>query len=223
MGQFNLKGGRTMAKTQPEPVRDPKTDHLLTPQNCVMALIDYQPEQYSTVTSSPHEEITLNAVALCKFATSYEIPVVLSTVGVDIGVNEGTIAAIREALPGVEEIDRTGVNSWEDEDFRRAIESTGRRKVVIAGLWTEVCLSFPTLDMLAERYEVYPVADAVGGISRVSHERAFDRMIQAGAKPITAIAFGSELMRNWAREDSDKLRQVMRWYFPQHRTIPAGS
>lgn len=208
-----------MAKTQPEPIRDPKTDHLLTPQNCVLALIDYQPEQYSVVTSSSHEEITLNVVALCKFAKAYNIPVVLSTVGVDMGVNEGTIPAIREALPGVEEIDRTGVNSWEDEDFRRAVESTGRRKVVIGGLWTEVCLTFPTLDMLAEGYEVYPVADAVGGISPVAHERAFNRMIQAGAKPVTAISFGSELMRNWARQDSDNLREVMRWYFPERRRL----
>jgi nicotinamidase-related amidase len=119
----------------------------------------------------------------------------------------------------VEEIDRTGVNAWEDEDFRKAVQGTGRRKVVIAALWTEVCLAFPTLDMLAEGYEVYPVADAVGGISPTAHERAFDRMIQAGAKPITAISFGCEIMRNWARGDSDNLRLVMRWYFPEHRRM----
>lgn len=212
-----------MAKTQVEPIRDPEADRLLTPENCVIALIDYQPEQYSTVTSSSHEEITLNVVALCKLAQEYGIPVVLSTVAVDMGVNEGTIAPIIEALPGVKEIDRTGVNAWEDEDFRKAIESTGRRKVVIAGLWTEVCLAFPTLDMLAEGYEVYPVADAVGGISPISHERAFDRMIQAGAQPVTAISFGCEIMRNWARGNSDNLRRVMRWYFPQHRRLHAKS
>jgi hypothetical protein len=85
----------------------------------------------------------------------------------------------------------------------------------MAGLWTEVCLTFPTLDMLAEGYEVYPVADAVGGISTVAHDRAFERVIQAGAHPITAIQFGSELMRNWARDDSDNLRKVMNWYFPK--------
>jgi nicotinamidase-related amidase len=210
-----------MPKTQAEPIRDPATDRLLTPENCVVALIDYQPEQYSTVASSPHEEITLNAVAVCRLAAAYEVPVVLTTVGVDLGVNQGTIDAIREALPGVEEIDRTGVNAWEDPDFRRAIEATGRRKVVIGGLWTEVCLTFPTLDMLAEGYEVYPVADAVGGISPVAHQRAFERMIAAGARPVTAISFGSELMRNWARPNSDNLRQVMRWYFPQHRALHA--
>jgi nicotinamidase-related amidase len=204
-----------MAKTQPEPVRDQKADHLLTPENCVVALIDYQPEQYSTVRSSTREEIDLGVVALCKLAVAYEVPVVLSTVGVDLGVNEGTAEVIRKELPGVEEIDRSGVNAWEDADFRAAIENSGRRKVVMAGLWTEVCLTFPTLDMLAEGYEVYPVADAVGGISTVAHDRAFERVIQAGAHPITAIQFGSELMRNWARDDSDNLRKVMNWYFPK--------
>lgn len=198
-----------MAKTQPEPVRDPQGDHLLTPQNCIVALIDYQPEQYSTITSTTKDVIDLNVVALAKLAAAYDVPVVLSTVGVDLGVNQGTEQAIRDALPGVEEIDRTGVNAWEDPDFRAAIEDSGRRKVVIAGLWSEVCLTFPTLDMLREGYEVYPVADAVGGISPVSHERAFDRMIAAGAQPINAISFGAELMRNWAREDSDNLREVM--------------
>lgn len=211
-----------MPKTQPEPVRDPESDHLLTPDNCVVALIDFQPEQYGTVTSATREEIDLNVVALAKLATAYEIPVVLSTVGVDLGVNQGTAKVILDELPGVEEIDRTGVNAWEDPDFRAAIEGSGRRKVVIAGLWTEVCLTFPTLDMLAEGYDVYPVADAVGGISPVAHDRAFDRMIAAGAQPVTAISFGGELMRNWAREDSDKLRTVMRWYFPERQRLGLG-
>ncbi|NNG34411.1 isochorismatase family protein [Nakamurella aerolata] len=208
-------------KTQPEPVRDPATDHLLTPQNCIVALIDYQPEQYSTVTSSTPEEIDLNVLAVAKLATAYQVPVVLSTVGVDMGKNKGTNKAILDELPGVKEIDRSGVNAWEDPDFRAAIETSGRRNVVIGGLWTEVCLTFPTLDMLAEGYRVFPVADAVGGISQVSHDRAFDRMIAAGAQPITAISFGAELMRNWARSDADKLRQVMNWYFPKKQQLDA--
>lgn len=204
-----------MAKTQPEPVRDPKSDRLLTPENCAVVLIDYQPEQYRTVTSSTREEIDLNVIAVCKLARAYDIPVIVSTVGVDMGVNTGTAEAIMAELPGVKEIDRSGVNAWEDEEFRNAIKATGRKKIVIAGLWTEVCLTFPTLDMLAEGFEVYPVADAVGGISPVSHGRAFDRMIQAGAHPVTAISFGSELMRNWARESSDRFRKVLQWYFPK--------
>jgi nicotinamidase-related amidase len=211
-----------MPKTRAEPIRDPATDHLLTPENCIVVLIDFQPGQYATITSSTRAEIDLNVVALCKLATAYGIPLVVSTVAVDMGVNEGTVQVILDALPGVTEIDRTGVNAWEDPDVRAAIEGSGRRKVVIAGLWTEVCLTFPTLDLLAEGYDVYPVADAVGGISAVAHARAFDRMIAAGARPVTAIAFGCELMRNWAREDSDKLRAVMRWYFSERDRLGLG-
>lgn len=204
-----------MSKTQPEPVRDQEKDHLLTPSNCVVALIDYQPEQYHTVGSATRERIDLNVVTLCKAATKFGVPVVLSTVGVDMGVNTGTADVIRSELPGVEEIDRTGVNAWEDADFRDAVASSGRRKVVMAGLWTEVCLTYPTLDMLAEGYEVYPVADAVGGISPESHAWAMERMIAAGAAPLTALAFAGELMRNWARSDSDNMREIMTWYFPR--------
>lgn len=208
-----------MPKTEPEPIREPRGDHLLTPENCVVTFIDYQPEQYSTITSTSTEAINLGVVALAKLATAYDVPVVLSTVGVDLGVNTGTTEALRSALPDVEEIDRTGVNAWEDADFRDAIRATGRRKVVIAGPWTEVCLTFPTLDMLAEGYDVYPVIDAVGGISPVSHEQAITRMVTAGAQPVTAISFGAELMRNWARPDSDNLRTVMRWYFPERARL----
>ncbi len=204
-----------MAKTDPEPIRDPEADHLLTPENCALVLIDYQPEQYRTVTSSTKEEINLNVIALCKLATAYDLPVIVSTVGVDMGVNEGTEEKIVAELPDVKEIDRTGVNAWEDEDFREAIEATGRKKIVMAGLWTEVCLTFPTLDMLAEGYEVYPVADAVGGVSITAHHQAMERMRQAGAQPVTAISFGSELMRNWARPTSDRFRKVLQWYFPK--------
>lgn len=204
-----------MPKTQPEPIRDPGTDRLLTPENCALVLIDYQPEQYRTITSSTREEIDLNVIALCKLAVAYDVPVIVSTVAVGMGVNEGTAAEIMAELPGVTEIDRTGVNSWEDEEFRKAVEATGRKNIVMAGLWTEVCLTFPTLDMQAEGYHVFPVADAVGGISPVAHEQALERMRAAGATPITAIQFGSELMRNWARSGSDRFRKVLQWYFPK--------
>lgn len=208
-----------MPKTQPEPIRDPKTDGLLTPENCVLALIDFQPGQYATVTSASRAEIDLGVVTLAKVAAAYGIPTVVTTVAVDMGVNERTVPEIMDELAGVTEIDRTGVNAWEDSDFRAAIEATGRKKVVLAGLWTEVCLAFPTLDMLAEGYDVYPVADAVGGVSPVTHDRAFDRMIQAGAHPVTALAFGCEIMRNWAREEADLFRPIINWYFRSKREL----
>lgn len=208
-----------MSKLQPEPVRDPAADHLLTPSSCAIALIDYQPEQFAAVGSTTTSEILLGVVTLAKLARAYEVPVVLSTVGVDLGVNEGTVTAITDELPGVEEIDRTGVNSWEDADFRAAVEATGRRKIVMAGLWTEVCLAFPTLDLLAEGYEVFPVIDAVGGVSQTAHESAVTRMVTAGAHPVTSLAFGAELMRNWARSDSDLYRTIINDYFMRKRAI----
>jgi nicotinamidase-related amidase len=209
----------TASKTAPEPIRDPERDHLLTPSNCAIVFIDYQEGQYATVGSASAAEIDLGAVTLAKLAHAYQIPAVLTTVAVDMGVNKPTVAAITDELPGVPEIDRTGVNSWEDADFRAAIEATGRKKIVMAGLWTEVCLAFPTLDMLREGYEVYPVVDAVGGVSAVTHQAAIERMVQAGAQPITSLALGCELMRNWARSDADLYRAIINDYFRRKRAI----
>lgn len=123
---------------------------------------------------------------------------------------------MRNELPGVEEIDRTTLNSWEDPDFRSAVEVTGRTKVIMTGLWTEVCVAFPTLDMLREGYEVYPVSDAIGGISHDAHERAMQRMIQAGARPVTAISLVAELQRDWGRAAARDPALV----FPQARSDP---
>lgn len=211
-----------MPKTAIEPIRDMASDPLLTPENCLVVLIDYQPEQVATVHSAPTEGILLNARAVLRFAKTYDVPVVLSTVGVDMGANSGTVPELLAEIPGQAEIDRTGVNSWEDADFRAAVEATGRRKVVMCGLWTEVCCAFPTLDMLREGYEVFPVTDAIGGISRTSHETALTRMVQAGAQPVTAISFGSELMRNWARPTSGEFRKVLQWYFPEAKRLAAA-
>ncbi len=207
----------TTMKLDPEPIRDPHSDHLLTPQNCAVALIDYQEGQYATVGSTRREEIDLGVVTLAQLARAYEIPTILTTVAVGMGVNQPTVDQITRELPGTSEIDRTGVNSWEDADFRVAVEATGRKKIVMAGLWTEVCLAFPALDMLLEGYEVYPVIDAVGGVSMVTHQAAIDRMIQAGAQPITSLAFGCELMRNWARPDADRYRTTINDYFRRKR------
>ncbi|CEI28355.1 Isochorismatase hydrolase [Propionibacterium freudenreichii] len=145
-----------MAKLDPEPIRDPQADQLLTPQNSVVVLIDFQPGQYATVGSVSREEIDLGVVTLAKLAHTYDIPTVVSTVAVGMGVNAPTVPQIMNELPGVDQIDRTGVNAWEDPEFRAAIEATGRRKIIMAGLWTEVCLAFPALDMIEAGYEIYP-------------------------------------------------------------------
>jgi nicotinamidase-related amidase len=200
------------------PIRDPKKDSLLTPQNAVLALIDYQPEQYAGVTSMPHGELLAHVTMLGRVASVFELPVVLSTVYVKHGMS-GTNPELREALPGVPEIDRTSMNSWEDPEFRAAVERTGRKKLVIAGLWTEVCVAFPTLDALREGYEVYVVGDAIGGVSRVAHESAMQRMIQAGAVPISVLGLACELQRDWGRPDADRLRGIMREYFGKLRAL----
>ncbi len=149
---------------------------------------------------------------LGRVATTFELPVVLSTVYVKHGMS-GTNEELLEALPGVPEIDRTTMNSWEDPEFRAAIERSGRKKLIIAGLWTEVCVAFPTLDALREDYQVYVVADAIGGVSPAAHNSAMQRMIQAGAIPITVLGLACELQRDWGRPEAERLRVIMREYF----------
>lgn len=200
------------------PIRDPGTDPLLTPQNAVLALIDYQPEQYAGVGSAMHEELLAHVTMLGRVATSFGLPVVLSTVYVKHGMSS-TNAELLEALPGVQEIDRTTMNSWEDPEFRAAVERTGRKKLVIAGLWTEVCVAFPTLDALREGYQVYVVVDAIGGVSLVAHESAMQRMIQAGAIPISVLGLACELQRDWGRPEANRLRAIMREYFGKLKTL----
>lgn len=155
---------------------------------------------------------------LGRVATAFEVPVVLSTVYVKHGMS-GTNPELREALPGVPEIDRTSMNSWEDPEFREAIERTGRRKLIIAGLWTEVCVAFPALDALEAGYEVYVVVDAIGGVSPVAHESAMQRMIQAGVIPITVLGLACELQRDWGRPGAERLRAIMREYFGKLKAL----
>ena len=200
------------------PIRDPKADPLLTPQNAVLALIDYQPEQYAGVHSVVHGELLAHVTMLGRIATTFELPVVLSTVYVKHGMS-GTNVELREALPGVPEIDRTTMNSWEDPEFRAAVERSGRKKLIIAGLWTEVCVAFPTLDALRAGYEEYVVVDAIGGVSRTAHESAMQRMIQAGATPISVLGLACELQRDWGRPDANRLRAIMREYFDALKTL----
>jgi nicotinamidase-related amidase len=201
------------------PIRDP--DALLTPANAVLALIDYQPEQYAGVTSIGHDELLANVALLGRIATAFDVPVVLSTVYVRHGMG-ATNEELRAVLPGVEEIDRTSMNAWEDPEFHAAVQATGRRKLVIAGLWTEVCVAFPALDALREGYEVYVVVDAIGGVSPTAHEAALQRMRQAGAVPITTLALACELQRDWGRPGADRLRSAMREFFGARRARHGG-
>ena len=181
--------------------RDPITDHLLTPQNAALVVIDYQPSQVQTVASMDRGLLVSNIVSVARMAKTFELPVVLSTVNVANGQGP-TIPELKAELPESLEIDRTQINSWEDVEFREAIEGTGRRKLIMTALWTEVCLAFPTLDALSEGFEVYPVVDAVGGTSVEAHRAGLERIVQAGAQPVSWVSLACELQRDWARTDT---------------------
>ena len=125
------------------------------------------------------------------------------------------------ALDRVLEIDRTTMNSWEDAEFRAAVERTGRKKLILAGLWTEVCVAFPALDAMRAGYQVYVVVDAIGGVSRTAHESAMQRMVQAGVIPISVLGLACELQRDWGRPDANRLRTIMREYFGKLKALKA--
>ncbi|MFB6455278.1 hydrolase [Chitinophaga sp. Hz27] len=181
------------------PIRDPKTDHLISPENSALILIDYQPLQVNSVKSMDHEELVRNIVVVAKVAKGFNIPIILSTVNVNSGINKPTIKQLKTVLSDVTEIDRTTVNSWEDKEFQEAVKALGKKKLVICALWTEVCLAFPTLDLLKEGYEVYTIADAVGGTSKIAHETALRRLEQAGMQLSSVTQYACELQRDWAR------------------------
>ena len=181
-------------------VRDPVSDHLLTPQNAAVLIIDYQPVQVSSIASRDKRQLVANITALARIAKLYRLPVVLATVNVSTGRNQPTIHQITEVLGDVPIIDRTSINAWEDKDFVDAVKATGRRKLIMAALWTEVCLVHPALDALADGYEVYPVVDACGGTSLEAHNAGLDRLQQAGARPTGWVQLICELQRDWNRE-----------------------
>lgn len=180
-------------------IRDPIKDHLLTPHNSALVIIDFQPVQVSSLASRSKRELVANITALARIGTLYELPVVLSTVNVATGINQPTIHQITDVLTDAKPIDRTSINAWEDEDFVRAVKATRRQKLIMAALWTEVCLVHPGLDAIADGFEVYPVVDCVAGTSLEAHEAGLRRLEQAGGKPISWVQLICELQRDWNR------------------------
>jgi nicotinamidase-related amidase len=182
-----------------EPMRDPLTDRLLTPANSALVVIDYQPRQIETVRSIDSKLLVRNIVTVARLANTYRLPIVLSTVNVVANGLPPTIPELKEVLSDNVEIDRTQINAWEDVEFRQAVRATGRNKLIMTALWTEVCLAFPSLDALRDGYEVYPVVDSVGGTSPEAHRAGLERIVQAGAQPISWVSLACELQRDWAR------------------------
>jgi nicotinamidase-related amidase len=181
------------------PIRDPLADHLITPQNAALLLIDYQPAQVASVRSMDHELLVKNAVSTVRTIKAFGVPVVHSTVNVAAGQGP-TIPELAGLLEQDEPLDRSSVNSWEDTEFLAAVRATGRRKLVFCALWTEVCMAFTALDALREGYEVYPVVDAIGGTSAEAHRAGLERVIQAGGQPVSWVSLACELQRDWARQ-----------------------
>jgi nicotinamidase-related amidase len=181
------------------PIRDPRADHLLTPQNAALIIIDYQPTQIHSVNSIETATLVRNIRLVARAGRVYGLPTILTTVNVASNRNQETIPPLLEELQGVPSLDRTSMNSWEDAEFYAAVQATGRKKLIICALWTEVCLAFPALDAMREGFEVYAVVDAVGGTSVLSHETALRRIEQAGAHLITVPEMICELQRDWNR------------------------
>ena len=183
-------------------VRDPLGDDLLTPQNAALLVIDYQPGQFAAVSSIDQDLLLENVISTVKIAKLFGVPIVHSTINVANGRSQPTVPELAQVLEDDPPIDRTSINAWEDADFLAAVRATGRRKLIICALWTEMCMAFPALDALREGYDVYPIVDAIGGTSEEAHRAALERVVQAGAQPISWVRLAGELQRDWAREET---------------------
>jgi len=185
-----------------------------TYDDCALLLIDYQKEMFEVIRSETDADLVeLNVRLLAKTAKAFDVPIVLSTVGVELGFNRPTIPPILSEVDGIEPIDRTSMNAFEDDAFREAVAATGRKRLIIGGLHTEICLTFASVQALKDGYEVLFVADAVGGRSQVAHRTAIERLSHAGAVPTTALAVTTELFRDWATPAAGPAGEVIYWYF----------
>src|SRR5580693_1980121 len=174
-------------------------DALLTPENCAVLLIDHQPSQLANVNSHEPAMVINNVTALAKTAKAYGVPTILTTVNEERG---GVIfKQIQAVFPDQKPINRTFINSWEDRRIVEAVKKTGRKKLVIAALWSEMCLAQPAIHAMGDGYDVYAVTDASGGVTPEAHDIAIRRIVAAEAQAITWLAMAGELQRDWARTE----------------------
>ena len=186
---------------------------LLTPDNCVVAIIDLQPQMLFGVSNFDRQAIVNNNVALSKAAQVFGVPVVLSTVETK-SFSGNMWPQIQAVFPNHVPIERTSMNSWDDANFVAAIEKSGRKKIVLTGLWTETCVALPTVQAIHDGYEVYVVEDCCGDVSQLAHDNAMKRVIQAGAKPVTALSVMLEWQRDWALKDTyDAVMDIVKTHF----------
>jgi nicotinamidase-related amidase len=187
-----------------------------TYEDCALVLIDYQKEMFEVIRSETSADLVdLNVRLLAKAAKGFEMPIVLSTVGVEIGFNGPTRPSVLSELEDIEPIDRTSMNAFEDQAFREAVAATDRKRLIIGGLHTEICLTNATTTALKDGYDAMFVADAVGGRSQTAHRTAIERLSHAGAVPSTALAVVTELFRDWATPQAGPANEVINWYFTE--------
>ena len=184
-----------------------------------LVIVDYQEEMFSRIRSSDPAEIELNMKLLINSAKAFNVPIILSTVGVEMGVNRPTRESLSELLPDQKVYDRSNMNAWEDDKFRAAVKATGRKKLIFCALYTEICLTFPVVSALQEEYEVCIAADAVAGLSYVAHKMAIKRMVQAGAVPSTSLAIVTELFRDWKSDLATKARPLIVQYMHDYSEL----
>ena len=189
----------------------PDTDQgLITADNCAVVFIDHQPQMSFGVANIDRHQLLNNTVLLAKGAKLFGVPAILTTVETK-SFSGYMWPELLDVFPEQEPIERTGMNSWDTEAFREAVKATGKTNIIIAGLWTEVCVTWPTLQMLAEGYNIYVVEDACGATSAMAHDAAMKRCVQAGAVPMTTIATVLEFQRDWAqREHYDDLMTLFK-------------
>jgi nicotinamidase-related amidase len=182
--------------------------------DCALVLIDYQPAMVEVIRSETDADLVqLHARLLAKTAKAFDMPIVLSTVGVGFGFNEPTVPSLLEELEGIEPIDRTSMNAFEDQAFSEAVAATGKKRLVVGALHTEICLAFSTVQGLKNGYDVLYVTDAVGGRSQAAHRTSIERLAHAGAVPTTALAVVTEMFRDWATPLREPALSVIYWYF----------
>jgi nicotinamidase-related amidase len=183
---------------------------LLTPDNCVIAFVDLQPQMLFGVASHERHLIINNNVLLAKAARVFGVPAILSTVETK-SFSGNMWPQVGAVFPHVGLIERTSMNAWDDERFVAAIKKTGKKKIVLTGLWTETCVALPTIQAIHDGYEIYVVEDCCGDVSLLAHENAMKRVLQAGAKPVTALSVMLEWQRDWAdRQTYDAVMDIIK-------------
>jgi len=177
---------------------------LLTPKDHTLIMVDFQSQMAFATKSIDAVQLRSNAALISGAAAGFKVSTILTTVA-EKSFSGPMFREITDAFPGQKLLDRTTMNTWEDESVIKVVNEIGKKRIVFAGLWTSVCIVGPVLSALDQGFEVYVIADACGDVSQEAHDRAMDRMVQAGAQPMTSLQYMLELQRDWARTETYEL------------------